>query len=189
VNFLSRFLLNRKIAAWRRESPDLPDAFTWRNDPQTIRLARKGHIGQGDLFIGRIEDATQFFGGLVLHFGHGDVPANIEATNNVVVHRLEMNDGSNPVDIWLKWMPLVKLGIESVRLGIKVLATCDAGCSRSTTAASAIVAYLDDLAMDYWNLARALRNKHWDDSGVEALPHRQLWEEAAVTLNVLRLRR
>jgi len=189
VNRIRRFLLHRKID--RREDED--DFFPTRvipwDKPQQIRLARKGNIGQGDLFIGRIADSTQFKDGLVLHFGHEPVPENLEATNNVIVHRNLMGDGGgNPVEGeggWMAWMRLIKLGAECVKLGIPVLCCCDASVSRSVSSASAIVAYLEDIDMDLNTLGRELRNRSWDDY-FEALPNPTFWVEAKVTLEVLR---
>ena len=153
---------------------------------QPIRMARRGNIGQGNLYVGRIRDAGQFRDGLVLHFGHDAVPLDLEKSNNVVVRRHIMSDGSNTVQDWLAWLALIELGAECIRRGTNVLCTCDAGVSRSTTSAASIVAYIEDVPMNYHTLAHELRNKQWDGVTGEFLPSERLWSEARVALDVLR---
>jgi hypothetical protein len=177
---------------WRRERESHEDAeaddylLEW-DKPQKIRLARRGNLGEGNLYVGRIADSEQFHDGLVLHTGHEPVPNNLETNNNVVVHRLILSDGSNRVEDWLSWIPLVKLGAEAIKNGIPVLATCDAGCSRSVTTASAIVALVEQVPLEMCTIGRELRNRFWDGTGEgEFLPNPTLFAQARIALDVLR---
>jgi hypothetical protein len=150
--------------------------------PETLRLARAGRDGEGDLFIGRIADADQFAGGLLLKVGRSPLPSATATNPKVRVQELAMNDGSNPPEGWVQWLGLVRRGVEAVRQGDDVLCCCDLGISRSVVLAGACVARLDDRPLDR-ALIRALRNTFYDGiEGGEFLPSESLWQEATAAL-------
>ena len=194
VRVWRRWKYDRLLAKWRREreAREADDVEAWGvsfdwSAPQTLRLARRGDIGEGDLYVGRISDVlSQFRDGLVIHLGHENPQENLETTNNVVVERCVLSDGEgNTVKDWMRWMALVKLGSECIRRNIKVVCVCDAGISRSVSTASAIVAYHQEIPMTML-LSRELRNRTWDHGFGEVLPNPKLFSGAQVALEVLR---
>lgn len=156
--------------------------------PQKIRLARKGKAPnrEGDLYIGRMDDAAQFRVGLIIHVGFDDAPSEVSQNEAVRVRVRQMSDGANRISEWVEWLDVVQLAVRTIRSGTDVLVTCDQGVSRSVTTAAAVISLLDDLPMDYPNLARELRNRYWDGASGMTLPSKALWDEAAAVLSAFR---